>query len=107
MNIDTILALSTENTAELLFRHAKMVEESGEFAEAMLVESGYLRHKTLKESALGETADVMICLLDTSRKLYSHLSDQEFKDELQRQLDLKAQKWERIIIAPQRIENRP
>ena len=102
MNIDNILALSGENKAELLFRHAKMVEECGEFAEAMLVEGGWLKHKTLKEPAIGEVADVMICLLDTSRKLYSHLSDDEFKQELQKQLDLKAKKWEDVIIAPQR-----
>ena len=105
MNIDNILALSRENKAELLFRHAKMVEECGEFAEAMLVEGGWLKHKTLKEPAIGEVADVMICLLDTARKLYKHMSDQEFKDELQRQLDMKADKWERIIIAPQRSNN--
>lgn len=104
MNIDCIIALANENSSHVLVRHAKMVEECGEFAEALLIKQGYLTHKVAKEPMMGELADVIICALDTAREAYNYLSDQQFKDELQKQLDLKAKKWEDVIIAPQRKE---
>lgn len=104
MNIDKIIALANENPAHVAIRHMKLVEECGEFAEALLVTQGYLTHKVLKEPLMGELADVIICALDTAREAYKHLSDQQFMDELQKQLDLKSKKWEDVIIAPQRKE---
>ena len=100
MNIDTILNLSSRWTAPVLVRHAKLVEESGEFAEAVNHKLGYLPHKTMKEPAMGEVADVIICVLDTARSLHLELSDDEFKAELQKQLDLKSKKWETVLVNP-------
>lgn len=98
MDISKIVELSDLNQVPPLVRHAKMVEESGEFAEALLHRLGHLPHKTMKEPIEGEVADVIICALDTLRSVYTDLSHQEFENMLQEQLDLKSKKWENILI---------
>ncbi len=75
-----------------------MVEECGEFVEALLHHHGYLPHKTMKEPIEGEAAGVIICLLDTLREVYQDMPKAEFFLEmLQKQLDLKGQKWENVL----------
>lgn len=98
MNLDKIIQLSSINTVPVFVRHTKMVEECGEFAEALLHHHGYLPHKTMKEPIEGEAADVIICVLDTLRSVYKDIPQQEFLDMLQKQLDLKAKKWEDVLI---------
>jgi NTP pyrophosphatase (non-canonical NTP hydrolase) len=103
MNIDNIMRLSAKWDAPVLVRHTKLVEECGEFAEAVLAKLGHLPHKTMKEPAMGEAADVIICVIDTVRELYLTMSDDDFKIFLQEQLDLKSKKWEDVLIKPQEV----
>ena len=98
MDISKIVELSDLNQVPPLVRHAKMVEESGEFAEALLHKLGHLPHKTMKEPIEGEVADIIICALDTLRSVYMDMSREEFENMLQNQLDLKSKKWESILI---------
>lgn len=98
MNIQKILEISAKNKVHPLVRHAKLVEESGEFAEALLHSLGHLPHKTMKEPIEGEVADIIICALDTLRSVYPELTNEEFEEMLQKQLDTKAQKWDNILI---------
>jgi NTP pyrophosphatase (non-canonical NTP hydrolase) len=97
MNLDKIIKLSSINNVPVLARHAKMTEECGEFAEALLHNLGYSPHKTMKEPIEGEAADVIICVIDVLREVYRDLSTEEFKSMLQYQLDLKSKKWESIL----------
>lgn len=92
-----IVQLASVNTAPVLVRHTKLTEECGEFAEALLHKLGYLPHKTMKEPIEGEAADVIICVIDTLREVYQDLSKEEFFDMLQKQLDLKGQKWDNVL----------
>jgi NTP pyrophosphatase (non-canonical NTP hydrolase) len=98
MDISKIIALSNINKVHPLVRHAKLVEESGEFAEALLHKLGHLPHKTMKEPIEGEVADIIICALDTLRSVYMDLTPEDFVKMLQKQLDTKAEKWENILI---------
>lgn len=98
MDISKIVKLSDLNQVSPLVRHAKMVEESGEFAEALLHKLGHLPHKIMKEPIEGELADVIICALDTLRSVYKDMPREEFENMLQQQLDLKSKKWETILI---------
>ncbi len=79
MNITKIIELSDRVQVSSLVRHAKLVEESGEFAEALLHHLGYLPHKTMKEPIEGEVADIIICALDILRSLYSGMSAEQFE----------------------------
>ena len=49
MDISKIVKLSDLNQVSPLVRHAKMVEESGEFAEALLHKLGHLPQKIMNE----------------------------------------------------------
>lgn len=97
MNIEKIIQLSSINTVPVFVRHTKMVEECGEFAEALMHHFGYLPHKTMKEPIEGEAADVIICVLDTLREVYQDMPKAEFLEMLQKQLDLKGKKWENVL----------
>ncbi len=98
MDLNNIIRLADINQVHPLVRHAKLVEESGEFAEALLHKLGFLPHKTMKEPIEGEVADIIICALDTLRSVYQDMDKQEFLDMLQKQLDLKSKKWEDVLI---------
>lgn len=97
INIDKIVQLASINTAPTLVRHAKLTEEAGEFAEALLHHFGWLKHKTMKEPIEGEAADMIICIIDTLRDVYQDLTKEEFEAMLQKQLDKKGQKWESVL----------
>jgi NTP pyrophosphatase (non-canonical NTP hydrolase) len=91
------LSRNVKNTKPLFVRNSKIMEELGEFSEALMHKEGYLPHKVMKEELVGEAADVIICVLDTYSKAYSELSVQELSCLLQKHLELKLAKWERII----------
>jgi len=76
----------------------KLMEEVGELAEVVNHQNGWLPHKTLKESAFGEAADVIQCTLTLLRKLYPDLSHDDLLDQLSAHLELKSTKWESIMV---------
>ena len=76
----------------------KLMEEVGELAEVVNHQNGWLPHKTLKESAFGEAADVIQCTLTLLRKLYPDLSHAEVLAQLSEHLELKSNKWERVMV---------
>ena len=75
------------------------MEELGEFSEALLHKLGHLPHKTMKEPIEGEAADIMICVIDTLAGAYPEMSAEGLTDMLLSQLDLKSEKWIRVMEA--------
>lgn len=76
-----------------------MMEEVGEFSEALLHKLGYLPHKTMKEPLEGEAADIIICVIDTMAAAYPDLSYEELNDMLIEQLVKKSRKWITVMAA--------
>ncbi len=70
----------------------KLMEEVGEYAEAINFTLGYLPHKTQKEPAIGEAADVIqnvICILG---RLYPDTPPSQLAAELDRTARLRDSK---------------
>ena len=76
-----------------LVRNAKIMEEVGEFSEALLFKLGHLPHKKMKEPIEGEAADVILCILDTLASVYPEMTHDELSEMLEKQLIKKSQKW--------------
>jgi NTP pyrophosphatase (non-canonical NTP hydrolase) len=74
----------------------KLTEETGELAEATLVEMGLLSKK-LKEPIEGEVADVIQCAFSILVKLNPEKSDKEIIALLVEQLNKKTAKWENAL----------
>ena len=75
---------------------AKAQSELGEFAEAILIEEK-LVDKPLPESAFGEAADTIICILDTLGKRYPEISPEWVIQNLETYLVRKHNKWTGIL----------
>lgn len=75
----------------------KGAEEYGEFGTAVLVETGRLAHKELKEPSFGEAADVILCMVSALAKLHPHMTPAEISDELARWLYLKQLKYDVLL----------
>lgn len=75
----------------------KLGEEFGEFCEAVLKETGHLRHKELKENSFGEAADIFNTVLSVLGKLHPHMSVEELMYALIQYVNLKREKYERIV----------
>ena len=91
------IAKSVANTWHPLVRNSKLMEEVGEFSEALLFKLGHLPHKTMKEPIEGEAADIIICVIDTLQSVYPDLTPDELHDTLQLQLAKKSAKWASVI----------
>lgn len=76
----------------------KLMEEVGELAEVVNHQNGWLPHKTLKESAFGEAADVIQCTLTLLRKLYPDLNHSQVLEQLSQHLELKSNKWQSVMV---------
>lgn len=72
-------------------------EEYGEFAQAVLVETGGITHKTLKEPSFGEAADVILCMMSSLAKLYDTMSPEEVSAELAKWLYMKQAKYDVLL----------
>ncbi len=100
------LSRGNTNTLPVLARNAKLMEETGEFSQALLHKLGYLPHKEMNEPLMGEAADVILCLLDTLSSAYSELNPEQVLDSLTQQLLKKSQKWEKVMqIRANIVEN--
>lgn len=76
----------------------KLMEEVGEYAEAINHAGGYLPHKKMKEPAIGEAADVIqnvICILGV---LYPDRTPEQLFAELAAWLEVKTDKWESVLV---------
>lgn len=91
------LSRGDSNTLPVLARNAKLMEETGEFSQALLYKLGYLPHKNVEEPLIGETADVILCLLDTLSSAYPENTPQELQNMLLEQLQKKSKKWEKVM----------
>ena len=75
----------------------KLSEEVGEFSETVLKACGFLRHKEVKETPFGEAADVINVVLGILGNLYPENTSQEIVLKLKEQIDIKKNKYERIM----------
>lgn len=76
----------------------KLMEEVGEYAECINFQLGYLPHKTMKEPAVGEAADVVqntICILS---RLYPDHTPTQLFELLSNHLQMKNDKWESVMV---------
>jgi NTP pyrophosphatase (non-canonical NTP hydrolase) len=80
----------------------KLMEEVGEFAEAINFAIGNLPHKKLKESPFGEAADVIQCTVVLLTKAYPQMTTERIIEELAKQLAIKDDKYEKKVIEPLR-----
>jgi NTP pyrophosphatase (non-canonical NTP hydrolase) len=87
------------NTFPVLARNSKVMEEVGEFSEALLHKLGFLPHKKLKEPIEGEAADVIMTIIDTLAGAYPELSAGELTEMLSAQIDKKSKKWVTVMDA--------
>lgn len=94
-----VFALSKNklNTLPLFVRNSKIMEEVGEFSEAVMFQQGYLPHKNMKEPLEGEAADVIICVLDTLAAAYPDKTVDELVVMLSDQLSVKCEKWVSVM----------
>jgi len=99
------LSRSDQNTLPVLARNAKLMEEVGEFSQALMFAQGYLPHKTVDEPLVGETADVILCVLDTYAAAHPELSPEELAVNLVAQLEKKMAKWDRVMRVRANIVN--
>jgi NTP pyrophosphatase (non-canonical NTP hydrolase) len=79
-----------------LARNAKIMEEVGEFSEALLHKLGYLPHKEMKEPLVGEAADVIITVIDTLCAAYPEMNEEQLIMTLNEHLRLKSEKWKKV-----------
>lgn len=79
----------------------KATEELGEFGTAVLVETGAITHKSLKEPAFGEAADVLLCMTAALAKLYPDMSPRAIADELTRWVHIKQVKYDALLESKQ------
>ena len=86
----------TSDKMPVLGSLAKAQSELGEFAEAILIEEG-LVDKPLPESAFGEAADTIICILDALGKRYPEISAEWVIQNLETYLVRKHNKWTGIL----------
>ena len=91
------IAQSDANKWPALVRNAKIMEEVGEFSEALLFKLGHLPHKNMKEPIEGEAADIILCVIDTLASVYPELTASELSDMLEKQLTKKSQKWIEVM----------
>lgn len=80
-------------------------EESGEFSCAVLVETGAIRHKALKEPAFGEAADTILCMVSSLAKLYPEMSPAEVSAELAKWLHIKQLKYDVLLQGQEAAKN--
>lgn len=99
--INTALDISRDDHKPTLFKLAKLQEEGGELAEAVLHHEGFLPHKTMKEPLVGEVADVILVALDILRACHPDMNNEELISLLSYQLELKSKKWRKIL--PERV----
>lgn len=84
-------------TANAIVLGLKLSEEVGEFAEATLVENGYLKHKTLKEDSFAEAADIINVLLGVLVKLHPYMKTEDIIDKLAYEMQRKLKKYAKIL----------
>lgn len=97
-NFNRILALADLDVKGNEQMCIKLMEEVGELAEVVNHQNGWLPHKTLKESAFGEAADVIQCTLTLLRKLYPELNHSQVLEQLSLHLELKSNKWQSVMV---------
>lgn len=92
-----IFNISRKSDWPVSARHNKASEELGELGTCVLVEQGFMKHKKLKESSIGESADTIICVLDTLFASWPGESREDLIRALTTELFTKSDKWNTIV----------
>jgi NTP pyrophosphatase (non-canonical NTP hydrolase) len=95
--ISKIILLGKTDPKNLEAHTLKLMEETGELAEAVNHTLGNLPHKEMKEPLAGEVADVIQCAIAVMCKAYPDMTEGDIFNELNRQLVAKTAKWERVV----------
>ena len=94
-----IVKLGRKDPKPLWSLGLKMGEEAGELLEAVNHSLGMLPHKKMKEPLMGEVADVIQVALAIAAKAYPKLPMAELLKQIEYQLVIKTDKWEKAIGA--------
>lgn len=92
-----IFGISRKSDWPVSARHNKACEELGELGTCVLVEQGFIKHKTLKESSIAESADTIICVLDVLFASHPEMSKDDLIRSLANEMWLKSKKWNVIV----------
>lgn len=95
--IERIISLSQQDDVSALVMLAKLTEEVGELAEAVLYDSGYNQHKKMKEPTISEVADVIQVALAVLTKSYPGNTPEMLAKSLSVHLERKTDKWQAIL----------
>jgi len=91
---EALTAFATHERMDPLMLLCKLTEESGELAEAVLVQRGYKPHKTLPaDASIDEAADVLLCLLLVLSRLYPERSPAQLAGQLAERIDGKLARY--------------
>jgi NTP pyrophosphatase (non-canonical NTP hydrolase) len=92
--LEALQTFSRHERMDPLMLLCKLTEEAGELAEAVLVERGFKPHKTLEpDAALGEAADVLMCLLLVLCRLHPERSPEQIAAQLAGRMDDKLARY--------------
>jgi len=92
--IKRAIDISKEHCTEHpLFYLGKIMEELGEFSEAVLVEQGHMPRKVLNEDSFGEAADVINCVCAALVAVWPNMSETEIREKLESELSRKNDKF--------------
>jgi len=91
------ISCTPTNNFPVLARNSKIMEELGEFSEALLHKLGMLPHKEMKEPIEGEAADVIICVIDALAGAYPEMTAEGLTGMLEFQLGKKSLKWKTVM----------
>lgn len=99
--LERVVLLSTKDPKSTESMGLKLMEEVGEYAEALNHSLGNLPHKTMKEPPTGEAADTIQLVVCILARIYPTHSPSELIAELAQWLEFKNDKWEALI--PQQV----
>lgn len=102
--ITRIAKLGRKDPKPLWALGLKIGEEGGELLEAINHSLGMLPHKKMKEPLMGEVADVVQCAIAIASKAYPKLTMAELLAQIEEQLILKTDKWEKALGAFEEVK---
>lgn len=86
-----------ENDMVISDRTTKLGEEFGELCEAVLVHTGKLPHKKVKEPPEGEIVDVSMIGIDILFRLYPDATPEKLYEVYLEWMNTKLDKWEKQL----------
>ena len=98
---------ATRNDKNELSRYekvAKLIEEVGELAKAILAQDEKVKITSDMEPPMGEIADVILMLIDIAQNCYPNISGESIYTQLQFKINGKFNKWSLYMEPKEKID---